>query len=106
MHGNLFSTAAGVALAGCACGPIFHLAGGHDAGAGRHGACRECRWISDRLGSSRLSLLPGAIGLAATTWGIEAIGRLCVLFSLVLAGFCESSVRMSESRAAAAAQGH
>jgi fucose permease len=106
MHGNLFSTAAGVALAGCACGPIFPLLVAMTPA--RVGTVHAANAVGFQIASAAvgLSLLPGAIGLAATTWGIEAIGRLCVLFSLVLAGFCESSVRMSESRAAAAAQGH
>jgi hypothetical protein len=50
-------------------------------------------------GAVGLSVLPGAVGLAAAHWGIEAIGRLCLLFSVLLAGMSEASMRMSSSRA-------
>jgi fucose permease len=100
MRGNLLLTAAGVALAGCACGPIFPLLVAMTPA--RVGTIHAANAVGFQIAAAAvgLSVLPGAIGLAATTWGIEAIGRLCVLFSLVLAGLCEASVRMSASRAA------
>ncbi len=100
MRGNLLSTAAGVALAGCACGPIFPLLVAMTPS--RVGSRHAANAVGFQIASAAvgLSVLPGAVGLAATTWGLETIGQLCVVFSLVLAGLCESSLRISASRAA------
>jgi fucose permease len=90
---SLLSTAVGVAVAGCACGPIFPLLVATTPS--RLGTAHAANAVGFQIAAAAvgLSVLPGAVGLAATTWGIEAIARLCVLFSVLLAAMCESSVR-------------
>jgi fucose permease len=99
LDAGLLSTAVGVAVAGCACGPIFPLLVAMTPS--RLGSVHAANAVGFQIaaGAVGLSVLPGAVGLAAAHWGIEAIGRLCLLFSVLLAGMSEASMRMSSSRA-------
>ena len=99
LHAGLPATGAGVALAGCACGPIFPLLVATTPI--RVGAVHAANAVGFQIAAAAvgLSVLPGTVGVAATAWGIEAIARVCVVISLLLAGLCEASVRVSTSRA-------
>jgi len=92
-NASLLSTGVGVTVAGCACGPIFPLLVATTPS--RLGTAHAANAVGFQIAAAAvgLSVLPGAVGLAATTWGIEAIARFCVLFSVLLAAMCEASLR-------------
>jgi len=103
LNAGLLVTAVGVALAGCACGPIFPLLVATTPS--RLGTMHAANAVGFQIAAAAvgLSVLPAVVGLAATAWGIEAMARLCLLFTLVLAVMCESSLRIAMSRTVPAA---
>jgi fucose permease len=103
LDAGLLVTAGGVALAGCACGPIFPLLVATTPS--RLGTTHAANAVGFQIAAAAvgLSVLPALIGLAATAWGIETIARLCLLVSVLLAAMCESSLRIPMSRTARAA---
>lgn len=98
LDAGLLVTAAGVALAGCACGPIFPLLVATTPS--RLGTMHAANAVGFQIAAAAvgLSVLPGAVGVAATAWGIEAIAGLCLVFSVVLVGMCEWSLQISMKR--------
>lgn len=91
LHAGLLSTAAGVALAGCACGPIFPLLVATTPS--RLGTMHAANAVGFQIAAAAigLSVLPGAVGVAATAWGIEAIAFLCFAIAILLVVLCEAS---------------
>jgi fucose permease len=95
LHAGLVWTVIGVALAGCACGPVFPLLVATTPA--RLGKAHAANAVGFQIAAAAvgLAMLPGGVGLAATAWGIEAIALLCVLFSVLLAAMCEVSLRIA-----------
>jgi fucose permease len=95
LDAGLWLTAIGVAFAGCACGPVFPLLVATTPARLGTGHAANAVGFQIAAGAVGLSVLPGAVGLAATWWGIEAIARVCLLISMVLAVLGESSMRIA-----------
>ncbi len=79
-------TAAGLVVAGLACGPIFPLLIATTPG--RVGVSHSANAVGFQIAASALglSVVPGVVGLAAARYGVETIGTmLLVLASLLVA---------------------
>ncbi len=90
---GVLPTSIGVALAGCACGPIFPLLVAITPS--RLGPAHAANAVGFQIAAAAvgLSVLPGTVGVAATRWGIETIAFLCFGFAVLLVLMCEASLR-------------
>jgi fucose permease len=81
------TTAAGLIVAGCACGPIFPTLIATTPA--RLGSTHAPNAVGFQIAASALglSVVPGLVGVAAKAWGVETIGQLFVaLAALLLVG--------------------